>query len=90
MRTKVLPLPGFLRRRVAEKLLRWFVKDTAAYFYDDQIRQRIKRRLVQQIPTRGEPFLLISHSQGTIVGFEVLTELRRRAEVSLFATMGPS
>ncbi|MDJ0750598.1 MAG: S8 family peptidase [Woeseiaceae bacterium] len=85
---KALPLPRFLRRPIAERLLRWFVKDTAAYFFDQNVRKRIKQRLIEQLPTSGQPFVLVSHSQGTIVAFEVLSELSRRAEVELFATMG--
>ena len=85
---KALPLPRFLRRPIAERLLRWFVKDTAAYFFDQQVRKRIRQRLIEQIPTTGQPFVLVSHSQGTIVAFEVLSELSTRPEVELFATMG--
>ena len=85
---KALPLPRFLRRPIAERLLRWFVKDTAAYFFDQQVRKRIKQRLIDQLPTTGQPFVLVSHSQGTIVAFEVLSELSTRPEVDLFATMG--
>lgn len=88
IRTKVLPLPGFLRRPIAERLLRWFVKDTAAYFFDDKVRQRIKGRLLAELPGNDAPFILVTHSQGTIVGFEVLSELRGRHEVPLFTTMG--
>ena len=88
LRPKALPLPGFLRRPVAERLLRWFVKDTAAYFFDDEVCRKIKNRLLEQIPSSGEPFILVSHSQGTIVAFEVLSELEERPDVSLFVTMG--
>lgn len=86
--TKALPLPEFLRKPIARQFLRWFIKDTAAYFLDPEKRTAIKNRLIQQIPTQGEPFVLVAHSQGTIVSFEVLSLLDKRSEVSLFATMG--
>lgn len=87
-RAKVLPLPRFLRRPIAERLLRWFVRDTAAYFFDKRAGRAIRDRLIRQLPTRGEPFILVSHSQGTIVAFEVLSELERRADLSLLVTLG--
>lgn len=85
---KVIPLPEFLRGPIAEAFLRFFVKDTAAYFFDAKVRKQIKQRLIDQLPTGGEPFILVSHSQGTIVAFEVLSELKRRAKTALLVTLG--
>lgn len=88
VRTKFLPLPRFLRRPIAEKFLRLLVKDSAAYFFNEEIRRKIKDRLVEQIPADDEPFILVSHSQGTVAAFEVLSERSTKVDVSLFVTVG--
>ncbi|MBI3860582.1 MAG: S8 family serine peptidase [Planctomycetia bacterium] len=87
---KLLPLPQFLRDPIARAFMRFFVADSAAYFFDPTVRQRIKQRLIDQLPSGGEPFILVSHSQGTVAAFEVLTELElnKRAEALLFVTLG--
>jgi hypothetical protein len=87
---KVLPLPEFLRGPISGALMRWFVRDTAAYFFDADVRKKIKQRLLDQIPATGEPYILVSHSQGTIVAFEVLSQLQpsNAPLTDLFVTLG--
>ena len=70
--------------------MQFFLQDSAAYFYKDDLRRQIKQRLVAQIPSGGEPFILVSHSQGTVAAFEVLTELGldQRPTAALLVTMG--
>jgi len=87
---RVIPLPEFLRNPISEAVLRWFVKDTAAYFFDAEVRRQIQQRLIDEIPSRGEPFVLVTHSQGTIISFEVLSEMRLqdRAVVAQYVTLG--
>ena len=85
---KVLPLPRWVRGPIADQFMRWFVKDTAAYFLQPKTREKIRDRLRAQLPTGDKPFILVAHSQGTIVSFDVLIEERDRANVSLFVTLG--
>ncbi|MCU0980845.1 MAG: S8 family peptidase, partial [Pirellulaceae bacterium] len=86
---KALPLPGFLRKPIARAFLERFLKDVAAYFYQPGIRKRIQDRLRAEIKRHNEPFVLVSHSLGTIVAFEVLSDPQlRRPDCSLLVTMG--
>lgn len=86
-RAKVLPLPAFLRRPLARAFLEHLVSDTAAYFFREPIRQRILERLVAAFPR--EPFVLVSHSQGTIIAYEALAQERRtRGDALLLTTLG--
>jgi subtilisin family serine protease len=86
---KVLPLPGFLRRPIAKAFLEKFVRDVAAYFYQPGARRKIQDRLRTEIKKSTEPFVLVSHSLGTIVAFEILSERRlARQDCSLLVTMG--
>ena len=85
---RVLPLPGFLRKPIARRFMKWFIKDTAAYFFDDGVREEIHRRLAGAIVDADEPFVLVSHSQGTVAAYEVLHAIADRPEAALFATLG--
>jgi len=87
--TKILPLPGFLRTPLTKAFLAAFVKDTAAYFYDDAFRRAMRQRLLDVIkPLRKEPFVLVAHSQGTMIAYDVLHGLEDACRVSRFVTLG--
>ncbi|WP_404309152.1 S8 family peptidase [Neorhodopirellula lusitana] len=88
--TRAIPAPSSWRGRIADAFLRRFVKDTAAYFFDPDVRRRIKKRLQRQISKADQPFVLVSHSMGTIIAYEVLCEMtqQQRELVSLFVTLG--
>lgn len=83
-----LPLPGFLRRPITKLFLEQFIKDVAAYFYREGARIRIQDRVRAQIKAAKEPFVLVSHSLGTVIAFEVLSQLRADKVCSLFVTLG--
>lgn len=86
---KALPLPGFMRRPIAKAFLERFLKDVAAYFYQPRARKKIQDRLRTEIKNSKEPFVLVSHSLGTVVAFEVLSEKQlTRQDCSLLVTMG--
>jgi subtilisin family serine protease len=86
---KFLPLPGFLRRPISRIFLERFLKDVAAYFYQPGIREQIQDRLRSAIAGGTEPFVLVSHSLGTVVAFEVLSDKRlTRPDCCLLVTMG--
>lgn len=72
VRKRVLPLPAFLRKPVARAFLEAFVRDTAAYFFRQSVRERVQARLAAVLGRLREPVTLVAHSQGTIVSLEVL------------------
>ncbi len=88
--TRVLPLPAFLRKPIARKFLEWLVKDSAAYFFKDDIRRRIRQRFLDAV-AGGGPVVVVSHSQGTVVSLEVIAELAKGAnplQVEHYVTLG--
>ncbi|MGH9200251.1 MAG: S8 family serine peptidase [Vicinamibacterales bacterium] len=88
-RKKVLPIPGVLRRPISKAFLKAFIADTAAYFFNDDIRKGIKARLETALPIEsGRPITLVAHSQGTIVALEVLSKLARRVNIVRLVTLG--
>ncbi len=88
--SRALPMPGRWRGRIADAFLQRFVKDTAAYFFNPRVRRRIKKRLTDLIGRAKSPLVLVSHSMGTIIAYEVLSQMTRRQRemASLFVTLG--
>ncbi len=73
-RGKVLPLPPFLRDPITRAITSLFIKDVAAYFYDDDQRHQIRQRLIDCLKTPHDNFILVTHSMGTIIAYDVLTD----------------
>ncbi|RCS54000.1 hypothetical protein DTL42_02260 [Bremerella cremea] len=88
--SRAIPASRSWHGRIADAFLRRFIKDTAAYFFDPDVRRRIKKRLQRQITKAKQSFVLVSHCMGTIIAYEVLCEMTReqRKLVSLFVTLG--
>ena len=87
--TKILP--ELIRRPVVEWITKTFIQDTAAYFFDDRQRQEMQQRLRQILLAGTGPYIVIAHSQGSIIAYDVLRELDDDGapfEVPLFITIG--
>lgn len=72
---------------------RWFVRsftpDVAAYLFDRGQREKIRDRLRMWLSSGPGPFVVVAHSMGTIVAYDVLHEFARRGDpVPLLVTMG--
>jgi hypothetical protein len=80
-RKKVMPLPAPVRKFLARAFFEHFVKDTASYFFQPGMRERIRTRLSRILKDVGEPVTIVAHSQGTIVTLEVLAALTESAPV---------
>jgi hypothetical protein len=87
-RKKILPLPGFLRKPVSRAFLKAFVGDSAAYFFREEIRNEIQKRLRDELPSPDRPLVLVTHSQGTVVALEVLSALRTPLQIIQIVTLG--
>jgi pimeloyl-ACP methyl ester carboxylesterase len=85
---KVLPLPGFLRRPIAEAVLKQFIGDSAAYFFDKTKREAIRARFKDVLPTDKRPITVVAHSQGSVVAVEVLSKLGVDVNVVKLVTIG--
>jgi len=69
---------------------KYFLPDVHDFFYDKQRRAVMEQALIARLQTGGGPFVVIGHSQGTMIAYKVLSELKGSAkvEVPLFVTIG--
>jgi subtilisin family serine protease len=84
-------LPGFIRKPVVEWLTKTFIEDTAAYFFDAEQRESMRQRLRQILLAQTGPYIVIAHSQGSIIAYDVLREFDSQPNqfhVPLFITIG--
>lgn len=85
---EALPLPRGARIRVFEQLVRLTFKDVHAYFFRgfaDAMRDVLRTTLAGV----DEPFVLVAHSLGTIIAYDVLREpAYRDLDVQLLVTVG--
>ncbi|MEV0092014.1 hypothetical protein [Streptomyces sp. NPDC050738] len=85
---ELLPLPAPLRRFLLRQLLRHLIPDANGYFFTSA-KDRIKERLRSALRAANGPVVVVSHSLGTIVAYDVLSETAfARREVPLFITLG--
>ena len=73
LETKVLP--PFLRRSLTKWITKEFVRDVAAYFYDKPTAEAMRDRLRALLIPERAPYLLIAHSMGTVIAYDVLHAL---------------
>jgi hypothetical protein len=64
-----------------------FTSDVWHYLTDKGVRMRVNRIVAKEIP-RDEPCVIIAHSLGTIVAYNLLMDQRDRAGVKAFITLG--
>ncbi|MGA9334212.1 MAG: S8 family peptidase [Rudaea sp.] len=84
---------------IGDALFGWlskgFVKDTAAYFFDPVQRKAMQQRLIDVLDASADrSIVLVAHSQGTLIAYDVLRLLNGRTpsgsklDVALFVTLG--
>ncbi|HJU06596.1 MAG TPA: S8 family peptidase [Nitrospiraceae bacterium] len=81
-------LPGFIRKPVTEWLTRTFIQDTAAYFFDADQREAMRDRLRRLLIPESRPYVIVAHSQGSIIAYDVLRELADPLHIPLLVTIG--
>ncbi|MFL6298959.1 MAG: hypothetical protein ACJ75M_24870 [Actinomycetes bacterium] len=85
---EVLPLPASLRRLLLRQLLQRLIPDADAYFFTDR-KEPIRQRLRQALDAVPGPVVLVTHSLGTVIAYDVLSEARFAGEpVPLLVTLG--
>ncbi|MFD9302536.1 hypothetical protein ACFWCB_07545 [Streptomyces sp. NPDC060048] len=83
---KALPLPVFMRVQVFELLVKRTFEDVYAYFFGgvgEAMREVVRRELAD---LRDGPLVVLGHSLGSVIAYEVLHEERR--DVTLFVGVG--
>ncbi len=89
VQAKILPLPPFLRRLITQITTRAFLRDVHEFFFDEERREEMERSLLERLDAGSGPFIVIGHSQGSMIAYNVLRKLSRKEyEVPLFITIG--
>jgi len=81
-------LPPFLRRTLTKWITKEFIRDVAAYFYDDAMKRAMKARLAELLIPERAPYLVIAHSMGTVIAYDVLHALAGEGRVRDLITIG--
>ncbi|MBL8858906.1 MAG: S8 family serine peptidase [Planctomycetes bacterium] len=76
--------PDFLTRLVTGI----FLKDVCDFFFDRRRRERMKASLVARLSAGNGPFVVVAHSQGSMIAYSVLQDLGASVDVPLFLTIG--
>lgn len=71
-----------------EVLIETFLSDVYKYFRDNEVQRKIDKRLTDTLDGINEPFILVSHSLGTVIAWKVLSTYQRRLEIPTFITLG--
>ncbi len=86
---KVLPLPAFVRRRISWLTTRLFLRDVNDFLFEPERRQPMLDSVLERLRSGGGPFVVVAHSQGTMIAYDVLRRLSRdEITVPLFVTIG--
>lgn len=69
---------------------RAFLGDVHDFFFDRPRRERMKQAVRNAISSGGGPFVVVAHSQGTMIAYDVLRELDAGGQtpIALFVTIG--
>jgi subtilisin family serine protease/pimeloyl-ACP methyl ester carboxylesterase len=85
----ILPLPPALRRWITRKLTRAFMRDVHDYLFVPGRRALMRQSVLERLQPGGGPFVVVGHSQGSMIAFDVLSELDPdKFQVPLFVTIG--
>src|SRR5258708_3127453 len=86
---KVIPLPEPIRDMIAGQLTSIFLADVHDFLYDNDLRAQMEQTLLDRMAAGGGPFVVVAHSQGTMIAYDVLRRLSRaQFHVPLFVTIG--
>lgn len=88
IQAKLLPLPASLRRILVRLTTKTLLKDVYDFFYREDQREIMRQSLLSRMQSGG-PFVVVSHSQGTMVAYDLLCDLDpAQYPVPLFVTLG--
>jgi subtilisin family serine protease len=65
-----------------------FLADVNDFLFNRNKRERMVQTVKDRVTTGGGPFVLIGHSQGSMVTYQALMELGKELEVDLYLTIG--
>ncbi len=90
--TKVLPAPKFIRDWITRGATELLLGDAYDLFYNEDEQERMRAALTGRLKTGGGPFVIIAHSQGSMIAYDVLKNWdsgeHGEIEVPLLITIG--
>ncbi len=82
-------LPRPMRQWMTRSVTRMFLRDVNDLFVDKAKSERMRNSLRERLRVGGGPFVIVAHSQGTMIAYCVLMEPEFAGlDVQLFVTMG--
>ena len=85
---KVIPLPKPIRDRIAGTLTKIFLADVNDFLFRPDKAELMRNSLRERMAS-GSPFIVIAHSQGSMIAYDVLRTMKKAdADVRLFVTIG--
>jgi len=82
-------LPRPMRQWLTRNVTKTFLRDVNDLFVDKEKGGRMRESLRERLRAGGGPFIVISHSQGTMIAYTVLMEPEfADLNISLFVTIG--
>ncbi|MPY87315.1 MAG: S8 family serine peptidase [Luteitalea sp.] len=86
---RALPFPSPVRRLITRGLTRLLLRDVNDFLFNEERRAEMSERVRERLRTGGGPFIVIGHSQGSMVAYDVLFQLAaQECDVALFITIG--
>ena len=65
------------------------LQDIHDFFFDRKRREAMERSLLERLDSGGGPFVVVAHSQGSLIAYEVLRKLDpARYDIALLVTVG--
>lgn len=86
--TRVLPLPKFMRDFISRRITKLLLRDVHEFLFVKERREIMRESVVSRLRNGGGPFVLIGHSQGSMIAYEALCGLAGKIQVDLFITIG--
>jgi len=89
LEAKALPLPPILRTWITRTLTSAFLRDVHDFLFRDDRRAAMKASLRERLVAHDGPFVVVAHSQGSMIAYDVLREADpAEIRVPLFVTIG--
>ena len=87
---RVLPLPKPLREFITRRITKAFLKDVNEFLFVKERRDAMRESVLSRLRTGGGPFIVIAHSQGSMVAYDALSTLTQAdgVEIDLLITIG--
>lgn len=86
---RLFPVPLLARETLARLFTRVLLRDVHDFLFDAGKRDLMTGAVWERMRGGGEPFVVVAHSQGSMVAYELLRRLRPEdCDVALFVTIG--